>query len=194
MARDRLLLLLVVLCIVQQIGFGTYTYARFTQPPPPPYAFVLGPTGELLGYGSLKRLSELTNVCLAQVYSATDALLMRNPAGFARPLLLEQMFSPEALKHAQKMNKPEEENFARFFLTQRPDIDGITLLDSDETHFKALVAGKLSRHGTYNGQSLPPIPPVPFTLKMDMRCDPTRSARYGNLLFVEDFDYELSKP
>jgi hypothetical protein len=190
-ARDRLFLVVLFLCLLVTVNIVVHLLERWSPRETETFILPLGPTGDILGQGQPKRLSELTNVCLLQLTLATDALFIRNADGFRRPVLLEQMFSPEMISKAQRLSKTEEDNFKRYFLTQTPELESVTILKSDSEFFKVRAQGKLIRHGSYNGQTIPNIPLVPFTMEMTLRFDPMRALRFATLLYVQDFDYEL---
>lgn len=149
----------------------------------PGVGFVSGPVS----------FQDATNLHLDQIRLAIDALFTREPGGLSKQWLLERNFSPDARRRVAELNHPEAENFQKFSLYQTPVIEHLNAIP-EESRLTASLSGKLIRHGTFNGQSLPPIAPIPFECALEMKWEPSLSKRALNPTVVTAINYVLKKP
>ena len=96
------------------------------------------------------RKHEATDMYEELTYLALDALFDKNPNGYDRQKLQEQLFLGSAMKTIAKIREKEDPHFINYKIHQKWELAGMKIKHptSDTTH--VLVSGQLIRNGNIN--------------------------------------------
>lgn len=125
-----------------------------------------------------------------QALLATTALLLRNPAGFDQPEVLEALFGGNALAQATHLRGLEGAEFHERQLHQKPQVARINAIETRDDRAQIEVTGTLLRTGLY--QNTPFAEVLPFRLRLTFRPNPDllRNRRQPTLVTEFELAYE----
>lgn len=134
--------------------------------------------------------AEASELHVQQALLATTALLLRNPAGFDQPEVLEALFGRNALAQATHLRGLEGTEFQERQLHQKPQVARINAIETRDDRAQIEVTGTLLRTGLY--QKTPFAEVLPFRLRLTFRPNPDllRNRRQPTLVTEFELAYE----
>ncbi|MCZ7636798.1 MAG: hypothetical protein M5U12_12615 [Verrucomicrobia bacterium] len=134
--------------------------------------------------------AEASELHVQQALLATTALLLRNPAGFDQPEVLEALFGRNALAQATHLRGLEGTEFHERQLHQKPQVARINAIETRDDRAQIEVTGTLLRTGLY--QKTPFAEVLPFRLRLTFRPNPDllRNRRQPTLVTEFELAYE----
>ena len=184
-AQDRLSRLCLTTALSCSLSLALVTSYLFTRSKPESTVVVLDPAGNSwLATG--RRFDHAPDFHVQQALLAANTLLLRNPAGFDLPEMMQTSFAADAQNKAQALRKSEAQEFQSKQLQQKPLISHIDALSVRPDSVQMRAKGQLLRIGAFQGQALNEI--VPFTLQLTLQHNPDLIRNRLQPTIVTDFE------
>lgn len=133
-----------------------------------------------------------TNLHVRMADEATKAFLLRNPAGFDSPELVNLLFLPEAAAAAHADCEREAPDRQAKELHQKPESFSAHYLRLPNDRTRVSVHGQLVESGLFRGQ--PIAGAVPFQIDLELVPNPNLALNGLIPLVVRQYRYEPVRP
>lgn len=148
---------------------------------------VVGANGEIY-QGGYQHWTAVTNLHIRTAELATQALLLRSPAGFDIPGQLDLLYLPEAAARAREQCDGEAADRLARELRQKPEIFDLRYLRLSNERIRVTVRGEVVQAGFFSGQ--PIVHAIPFQLDLELIRNPNLALSGLAPFVVRHFIYE----